>query len=112
MTTNVDTTNPEMTELDEYQQFVAKTVWSSVENDLQWAGNALGSEVGETLQILEKLTRKYGGEMTADIRAHLSEELGDIIWNVTNIANILGLSLDEIIEDNISKLNLRIYSNE
>lgn len=66
----------------------------------------LTEEVGEVARII---SRKYGdqsfkkGEENTDI----GDELADVIWVVMCLANQTGVKLDEAMERNFSKKNLR-----
>lgn len=104
----------ELTELEEVQVWVEETRWSTTNKDwgLLWSAAALGSEAGEILQIVEKIYRKGTGKPTEEDIIKLRSELGDVFWNVANMANELGLSLDDIIDENICKINERRYQQD
>lgn len=63
----------------------------------------LGGETGEVLEIYKKAHRDY---KPID-KEHLKEELGDVLWYVANICTSQGLTLEEVIENNIKKLKER-----
>lgn len=63
----------------------------------------LGAEAGELLGVVAKARRK---EVPVDINKVLLE-LGDIMWHVAAVADDYGLSLSEVAEANIAKLNDR-----
>jgi NTP pyrophosphatase (non-canonical NTP hydrolase) len=48
--------------------------------------------------------RDDGGALTAERRAALAAELGDVLWYAAQLATEAGLDLDEIAEDNLAKL--------
>jgi len=62
----------------------------------------LASEVGEVMQARVKETRK-GLECTAEI----ADELGDVLWYVSTIAQSRGYSLGDIMQDVLDKLEVR-----
>ena len=68
----------------------------------------LSEEVGELCGKLKRLLRDKGGELTDAIREDIAYELGDILWNLTQIARLFGFSLERIMEMNIQKLDKRI----
>ena len=65
----------------------------------------LASEVGEVMQARVKETRK-GLECTAEI----ADELGDVLWYVSTIAQSRGYSLADIMQDVVDKLKIRNQS--
>lgn len=63
----------------------------------------LGEESGEVQQIFKKALRD---EKEINVE-HVKEELGDVIWYVANIATLMNLSLEEVINYNVEKLKKR-----
>lgn len=104
----------ETTELDEYQLWIdsVKSFKGSPDDrmELVWAVTGLTSEAGEVSGEVEKMLRK--GETLEDRREKILDELGDVLWYSGAICNALGLSLDEVIEHNIEKINKRVYGSE
>jgi NTP pyrophosphatase (non-canonical NTP hydrolase) len=70
------------------------------------AGIGLGSEGGEFQEIVKKVLVQ-GKPLTDDTVFHLKRELGDIIWYWTNACNALGLDPNEVIAENVNKLEAR-----
>lgn len=64
---------------------------------------ALVEEVGEFFGKIAKGLRKD----ERPCEEALKKELGDILWNLSEIASIRGWNLQEIAEGNISKLEAR-----
>lgn len=64
------------------------------------------AESGEAMEILKKI-KFQGKEWNEDIRYHLKREAGDIIFYWINLCIVLGYSPDEIIAENIKKLESR-----
>lgn len=92
------------TELTEYQEWVNSV---SARRGVTWATVGLTSEAGEVAGEIEKWLRKdYGLPAPKDA---IFDELGDVLWYVAEICNSLDISLDEVIEHNISKTNQRVY---
>jgi NTP pyrophosphatase (non-canonical NTP hydrolase) len=65
----------------------------------------LVGEVGGLLAEYKKLLRD--GATHRKFRDELAEELGDILWYVSNVAGKFGLSLDEIANANLAKVEDR-----
>ena len=63
---------------------------------------------GETGSLLTHYKRYLrDGEGYGYFRQRISEELGDILWNVSNIATKTGLSMDDIAVGNLAKIRDR-----
>ncbi len=63
----------------------------------------LAGEVGELLNKIKKIARD---NMQID-REDAKHELGDILWYLSELANSLGISMDEVADANIEKLAKR-----
>lgn len=70
----------------------------------------LTEEVGELARVI---ARVYGdqkakpGDLDKDVHAQLAEELADVIWVVTCIANQTGTNLSEAFEASLKKKHTR-----
>jgi NTP pyrophosphatase (non-canonical NTP hydrolase) len=72
--------------------------------NIEYATLGLAGEAGEVANIVKKIQRDFGGEITDEIRAKLKDELGDVLWYISACADELGLTLKEIAEFNVGKL--------
>lgn len=70
------------------------------------AAIGIGSEAGEFQEIIKKVIFQ-GKPYTEELRQHLIDELGDVMWYVANAANALDVDLDVVVERNIAKLEKR-----
>lgn len=70
------------------------------------AGIGLSSESGEFCEIVKKLAFQ-GKEYNEDVRFHLKRELGDVIWYWVNACRALGYDPNEVIAENVRKLESR-----
>jgi NTP pyrophosphatase (non-canonical NTP hydrolase) len=70
------------------------------------AGIGLASEGGEFDEIVKKIVF-HGKEYNEDNIFHMKRELGDIIWYWTNACIALGLDPNEVIAENVTKLEAR-----
>lgn len=107
--------------IDDYQDFCSRGVLEPTHKigDAIWSAtgyeggeaivNAMGliGEVGEVVDII----KKHFGHGKPLNEEHLTEELGDVLWYVNQIANNFGLDIKTIIRYNINKLTRR-YPNE
>lgn len=89
----------------EYQEFAARGVLEATLKREPVVGFALGL-VGEAGEVVDDIKKRVFHERNVPI-AHTAEELGDVMWYVANIATSYGLSLEEIIEQNVAKLTER-----
>lgn len=64
------------------------------------------AEGGETLEIVKKLIFQGKG-WNEETRAHLRRELGDVLWYVVQCLIALDLTLEDVVETNIEKLEKR-----
>jgi len=67
----------------------------------------LSGEAGEVAEKVKKAIRDEGGVIVKERRADLRKELGDVLWYVAQLASELGLSLDDVAEENLQKLASR-----
>lgn len=75
--------------------------------NLEYPTLGLAGEAGEVANIVKKIQRDFGGEITAETRQKLKDELGDVLWYISACADELGLTLNEIAEFNVEKLAKR-----
>jgi NTP pyrophosphatase (non-canonical NTP hydrolase) len=68
----------------------------------------LVNEAGEVAGKIKKVFRDKDGEISPETLAALKAELGDVLWYLAQVSTELGLSLDEVAEYNIRKLEDRL----
>lgn len=73
---------------------------------LATAAIGLASEGGEFNEIVKKMLFQ-GKPFNEDNRFHLMRELGDIIWYWTNACRALGYDPNEVVAENVRKLEAR-----
>ena len=64
------------------------------------------SEAGEAQEIVKKVLFQ-GKPYTEETRTHLKKELGDVIWYWINACNALDLDPNEVVAENVAKLEAR-----
>jgi NTP pyrophosphatase (non-canonical NTP hydrolase) len=67
----------------------------------------LVGEAGEIAEKIKKVLRDNKGEINDERRDNIKKELGDVLWYLSQLGTELGLSLNDIAETNISKLQSR-----
>jgi len=95
-----------------YQKQSRETaVYWNVGDNFVYPTLGLAGETGEVVEKVKKLMRNDGAMSVSSIpeekRQELSQEMGDILWYLAQLAAELGVSLDDIAEANIEKLTSR-----
>lgn len=67
----------------------------------------LAGEAGEFAEKVGKLLRDREGRIGSAERESLSDELGDVLWYVAEVATVLDLDLDRVGAANLEKLRSR-----
>ena len=92
----------------DYQRRSRRT-WSRVVVDhaILYPTLGLTNEAGEVAGKVKKIFRDKGGVIGEEDRAALKSELGDVLWYLAQICTDLDLSLQEVAEENLTKLARR-----
>lgn len=88
--------------LNDYQSLAARTA-APHDNELVNYGLGIAGEAGEVADLIKKAI--FHGHNIE--QGEIKKELGDVLWYLANIARIAGLTLDEVAESNIAKLQRR-----
>jgi NTP pyrophosphatase (non-canonical NTP hydrolase) len=95
-------------DLDNYQGLALLTAvypGKTEKEGLAYAALGLAGEAGEIANKIKKILR---GDKTIDeTRKDLRDELGDVLWYISALADNLDLNLSYIAEENIRKLKSR-----
>lgn len=73
---------------------------------LMTGSTGLAGESGEFAEIVKKLNW-HGKPLTDELRAHMNKELGDIIFYWMMCCQAMGLDANQVIKDNVAKLEAR-----
>ncbi|GAC1499506.1 MAG: nucleoside triphosphate pyrophosphohydrolase family protein [Candidatus Saccharimonadales bacterium] len=95
--------------LNDYQNNALSTVISDgdkFKDMLHWV-LGINGEAGEVAEKLKKIIRDKNGQITDADKDELAKEVGDVLWYIAVFARDLGFSLDQIAEQNLSKLASR-----
>jgi NTP pyrophosphatase (non-canonical NTP hydrolase) len=74
---------------------------------LYYVALGLGNEAGEVQGKIKKLIRDKNGVLMSEDAKEIALELGDALWYLSMIAAEIGVTLEEIAEMNIKKLESR-----
>ncbi|MFO0920820.1 MAG: nucleoside triphosphate pyrophosphohydrolase family protein [Candidatus Saccharimonadales bacterium] len=91
---------------DEYQKRALTTAIFNPDPIMDKTIFAMGisGEAGEFLEKWKKIVAYKEGQITDEDKNELKKELGDVVWYVALMSHSLGLSFDDVMELNLSKL--------
>jgi len=75
--------------------------------ELDYVCQGLAGESGEILNQTKKIIRDDDFEITKGKATKILDELGDVMWYASEICNILGVSLVDVMRGNMEKLKSR-----
>ncbi len=79
-----------------------------VDHPIVYPTLGLVNEAGEVAGKIKKIFRDKDGQITEDDRQALKQELGDVLWYLTQICTELDLTLEEVAGANLTKLFSRL----
>ncbi len=88
--------------LNEYQELAMRT---HVPDPVRLAAYGLGL-AGESGEVCDLIKKHIGHGHDLDL-GKVREELGDVLWYLAGLAEVLGLNLSDIAQTNIAKLARR-----
>jgi NTP pyrophosphatase (non-canonical NTP hydrolase) len=101
---------PNKLTVDQYQTDAARTLWDKPKKKLYnvqtmalWCAIGIAGEAGEVNEVIKKWVfhnHKFNKE-------RVREELGDLLWYITGLCTTLGISLADVMIENIDKLKRR-----
>lgn len=94
-------------QLSDYQQRVKKYLLPSADNR-EYLSLGLTAEAGEVAGLIAKAVRDNDGYVGID---KLKKELGDVLWFVSQLAELYNIDLNDIATSNINKLQSRMERN-
>jgi len=99
-------------QFNEFQSSI-EVVYTHRPDELTYAILGIGGEAGEVIEVYKKAMRRFspeelrGDAWSKDYRDALLDELGDVLWYVARVANLLGASLEVVAQMNMKKLAYR-----
>jgi len=73
---------------------------------VSYDGLGLG-EAGEVQGKIKKIIRDNGGVITDEARNAIMDELSDVLWYIASMCQNLGITLEDVANANIKKINDR-----
>ncbi len=92
-------------DFDKYQQLASRTAKKHDEELVNYA-LGLSAESGEVADLVKKF-RFHGHDIDKE---NIKKECGDVLWYLSQLTRIAGISLDNVAKKNIDKLMTR-YPN-
>jgi len=92
-------------DFNDYQREATDTAIYPKEHGLTYAILGLVGESGEVAEKMKKMMRD--GTSIEEVKRDIRYELGDVLWYVANLANEIGMSLDEVATLNLIKVRDR-----
>ena len=90
----------------DYEKFTETTAIYPKDRELEYLCLGLTSESGEIAGKVKKLIRDKK-ELTINAQGEIISELGDTLWYVTRLCAVMGITLEELMENNYTKLSSR-----
>lgn len=99
--------------LNEYQKRALVTAVNNYDDvrELLYRTLGLNGEAGEVAEKVKKILRDKAGKVSEQDKQEIVKELGDVLWYLQAIADYLGVSLEEVAQQNIKKLSSRKQRN-
>lgn len=95
-------------QLSEYQEQSRTTaIYPNIGHNYIYPVLGLCGEVGEVAEKIKKIIRDEQNQVTDEKRQEIAKELGDVLWYLSQLSSEFGLSLDDIAQGNIEKLQKR-----
>ena len=97
---------------EEYQSLAKRTAkYPDIKERFVYPMLGLSGEAGEVANKVKKIFRDDGGIVKEERKEEIKNELGDLLWYISQLAGDLGMSLDDIAVSNIEKLSKRFENN-
>jgi len=96
----------------DYQHETAKTAVYPQRLAVEYLGLGIASEAGEVAGVVKKVVRDNDDGWTWDYKERLIDELGDVLWYVSQMCTEFGWSLESIAKHNVQKLQARQEAGE
>tara|TARA_Y100001934_G_scaffold37091_1_gene42841 strand:+ start:713 stop:1042 length:330 start_codon:yes stop_codon:yes gene_type:complete len=97
-------------DFDNYQIEARKTaIYPNKDKNFIYPTLGLVGESGEVAEKIKKVLRDNNGNFDYESKTAIKKELGDVLWYLANLCNELDFTLNEVAEENLEKLNNRLF---
>jgi NTP pyrophosphatase (non-canonical NTP hydrolase) len=98
---------------EEYQTKARETaIYPNKDSNFIYPTLGLVGEAGEVAEKMKKVLRDNDGIISEEKREEITKELGDVLWYIANLSKELNVSLEDVAQKNIEKLQSRQQRNE
>ena len=83
--------------------------------ELSYLALGLAGETGESVDIIKKAMRSgvtHIDGMQSDAKHELEKELGDVVWYLSRLFRVMGVTLEDVCKTNVQKLEQRYGKNK
>jgi NTP pyrophosphatase (non-canonical NTP hydrolase) len=94
-----------MSLFDDYSDMTERTAQYPVDRELEYLTLGLVGEAGEVANKVKKILR---GDPNNPPDSEIAKEIGDLLWYADRLCTYLGSSLQEVMQQNIDKLEDRL----
>lgn len=95
----------------DYQLWSDRTALYPKDAGVIYTTIGLANEAGEVLGVVKKMMRDDGNVLTEEKRTKLISEVGDVCWYLARICTELGISMEDVFDINVAKLEDRLKRN-
>jgi len=92
---------------DEYQNRTSDTAVYPDNRAIEYTSFGLAGEAGEVANKVKKIIRGDYNDDPVSVLVELADELGDVLWYVSELATTLGINLEDVARKNLAKLQAR-----
>ncbi len=94
---------------EDYQKKSRKTaIYPDLGANVTYPTLGLANEAGEVAGKVKKVFRDNAGVFSQEHKEKIASEIGDVLWYCAQLATELGVSLDDVAEENIEKTYSRM----
>lgn len=88
----------------DYQYYAHTTADFPPESTIEYLSLGLAGEAGEVSNKVKKIIRDHGGVLTEDMRNKIIDELGDVLWYLSEMSAAMSVTLEDVAIRNTDKL--------
>ena len=95
-----------------YQKLTHLTAVYPPEHSMTYLALGAVGEAGELANQVKKMIRDDGSELTIGRKAKLIDEMGDVLWYLSELCSSIEVQLEFVAVNNINKLEKRKMEND